>query len=123
MFQVLRLCVTSPFIAYEAEDIIIGFSPKRKEQQGLGADDKVGLWIGLMCLQKFDCLKLAFFVEEEVGCRGSDKADMEFFRDCRFVIEPDRREANDLITVIRKYQVFNHSITVHASSFRSPIGQ
>lgn len=88
------------FIAYEAEGIIIGFSPKRKEQQGLGADDKVGLWIGLMCLQKFDCLKLAFFVEEEVGCRGSDKADMDFFNDCRFVIEPDRREHEDLITQI-----------------------
>lgn len=88
------------FIAYEAEDIIIGFSPKRREQQGLGADDKVGLWIGLMCLKKFDCLKLAFFVEEEVGCRGSDKADMDFFKDCRFVIEPDRREHEDLITQI-----------------------
>ena len=34
------------FIAYEAEDIIIGFSPKIREQQGLGADDKCGLWIG-----------------------------------------------------------------------------
>ena len=88
------------FIAYEAEDIILGFSPKRKEQQGLGADDKVGLWIGLMCLQKFDCLKLAFFVEEEVGCKGSDKADMDFFKDCRFVIEPDRRGHEDLITQI-----------------------
>ena len=88
------------FIAYEAEDIILGFSPKRKEQQGLGADDKVGLWIGLMCLQKFDSLKLVFFVEEEVGCRGSDKADMDFFKDCRFVIEPDRRGHEDLITQI-----------------------
>ena len=88
------------FIAYEAEDIILGFSPKRKEQQGLGADDKVGLWIGLMCLQKFDSLKLAFFVEEEVGCKGSDKADMDFFKDCRFVIEPDRRGHEDLITQI-----------------------
>lgn len=88
------------FTCYEAEDIIIGFSPKRREQQGLGADDKCGLWIGLMCLQKFDVIKLAFFVGEEVGCKGSGNADMSFFDDCRFVIEPDRREANDLITVI-----------------------
>jgi hypothetical protein len=88
------------FRCYEAEDIIIGFSPKRREQQGLGADDKCGLWIGLMCLQKFDVIKLAFFVGEEVGCKGSGNADMSFFDDCRFVIEPDRREANDLITVI-----------------------
>ena len=88
------------FLAYEAEDIIIGFSPKHKEQQGLGADDKVGLWIGLKCLQKFDAIKLAFFVGEEIGCKGSQEADMDFFNDCRFVIEPDRRGANDLITEI-----------------------
>ena len=88
------------FLAYEAEDIIIGFSPKHKEQQGLGADDKCGLWIGLKCLQKFDCLKLAFFVGEEVGCKGSGLANMAFFDDCRFVIEPDRKGSEDLITQI-----------------------
>lgn len=88
------------FIAYEAEDIIIGFSPKHKEQQGLGADDKCGLWIGLKSLQKFDCLKLAFFVGEEVGCKGSGLANMAFFDDCRFVIEPDRKGSENLITQI-----------------------
>jgi hypothetical protein len=88
------------FIAYEVEDIIIGFSPKSLEQQGLGADDKCGLWIGLKCLQKFDCLKLAFFVSEEVGCKGSEQADMDFFKDVRFVIEPDRKGNSDLITQI-----------------------
>ena len=88
------------FIAYEAEDIIIGFSPKRREQQGLGADDKCGIWISLKCLQKFEALKLAFFVGEEVGCKGSGKANMAFFDDCRFVIEPDRRGQDDLITQI-----------------------
>ena len=88
------------FIAYEAEDIIIGFSPKRREQQGLGADDKCGLWIAMKCLLKFDCLKVAFFVGEEVGCKGSGLADMSFFDDCRFVIEPDRKGSGDLITQI-----------------------
>lgn len=88
------------FIAYEAEDIIIGFSPKRREQQGLGADDKCGIWIGLKCLQKFEALKLAFFVGEEIGCKGSGQAEMDFFSDCRFVIEPDRKGAEDLITQI-----------------------
>ncbi len=88
------------FRCYEAEDVIIGFSPKRREQQGLGADDKVGLWIGLRCLQEFECIKLAFFVQEEVGCKGSEQADMSFFDDCRFVIEPDRRGSEDLITQI-----------------------
>ena len=88
------------FIAYEAEDIIIGFSPKHKEQQGLGADDKCGLWIALKCLQKFDCLKLAFFFFFLVGFKGSGLANMAFFDDCRFVIEPDRKGSEDLITQI-----------------------
>lgn len=88
------------FRCYEAEDVIIGFSPQKREQQGLGADDKVGLWIGLKCLQEFECIKLAFFVQEEVGCKGSEQADMSFFEDCRFVIEPDRRGNEDLITQI-----------------------
>ena len=88
------------FIAYEADDIIIGFSPKHREMQSGGADDKCGIWIGLKCLQKFEALKLAFFVGEEVGCKGSGQAEMEFFSDCRFVIEPDRKGAEDLITQI-----------------------
>lgn len=88
------------FICYEAEDIILGFSPKHKRQEGIGSDDKVGLWIGLKCLQKFEAMKLAFFVGEEIGCKGSGQAEMEFFSDCRFVIEPDRKGAEDLITQI-----------------------
>lgn len=88
------------FKAYEAEDIIIGFSSRHCEQQGLGADDKCGIWVGLKCLQEFDAIKLAFFVGEEIGCKGSSAADMEFFTDCRFVIEPDRRGHKDIITQI-----------------------
>ena len=37
---------------------------------------------------------------EEIGCVGSGKADMTFFEDCRFVIEPDRKGHQDLITSI-----------------------
>jgi len=54
----------------------------------------------LKCLQKFEAMKLAFFVGEEIGCKGSGQAEMEFFSDCRFVIEPDRKGAEDLITQI-----------------------
>lgn len=88
------------FKAIETHDIIFGWSPKKKEFQGLGADDKNGVWIGLKCLQKYDCMKAAFFVGEETGCVGSSKADMDFFKDCRFVLQCDRRGSNDLITSI-----------------------
>lgn len=87
------------FTAIECgEGIIFGYSPRQRTQQGLGADDKNGIFICLECLKKYDVLKLAFFVGEETGCVGSSQCDLEFFKDCRFIIEPDRRGAHDLIT-------------------------
>ena len=82
------------------EDIVCAFSPSHKMQQGLGADDKNGIWIALKCLEKYDTIKVAFFVSEEIGCIGSSNAVMGFFDDCRFVVEPDRRGSSDLITEI-----------------------
>lgn len=86
------------FQALEAGDIIIGYSSKSRSQQGLGADDKNGIWVGLKCLLKYDCIKLAFFVSEEVGCVGSNSADMDFFKDARFALQCDRKGSQDLIT-------------------------
>lgn len=88
------------FKAIETEDIIFGYSPKNRKREGLGADDKNGIWIALKCLEKYECIKVAFFVSEEIGCIGSRNADMNFFEDTRFVIEPDRRGYEDLITDI-----------------------
>ena len=88
------------FITIETRDLIFGYSPKERKFCGLGADDKNGIWLALKCLQKFDEIKVALFVCEEVGCIGSSKAKMEFFDDCRFVIQPDRRGSSDLITSI-----------------------
>lgn len=85
------------FEAVETKDLIFGFSRSKRCQQGLGADDKNGVWIALRCLLKYDVIKAAFFVGEEIGCVGSNAADMDFFRDCRFVIQCDRRGFDDLI--------------------------
>ena len=88
------------FVAIETRDLVFGYSPKERKFCGLGADDKNGIWLALKSLQRFDEIKVAFFVSEEVGCIGSSKAKMEFFEDCRFVIQPDRRGSQDLITSI-----------------------
>lgn len=88
------------FQAIETEDIIFGFSRNKRQQEGLGADDKVGVWIALRCLKKFDTLKAVFFVQEERGCIGSSQCEMQFFDDCKYVIQCDRRNGNDLITNI-----------------------
>lgn len=86
------------FVCIEAQGVVFGYSPKCHEQQGLGADDKNGIYICLECLKKYDVLKVAFFVGEEVGCVGSSDVDLTFFKDCRFIVEPDRKGHADLIT-------------------------
>lgn len=79
-------------------DQVIGWSCKSQSQQGLGADDKNGIFVCLECLRMYDVMKCAFFVGEEVGCVGSNAVDLGFFKDCRFIVEPDRMNGHDLIT-------------------------
>lgn len=86
------------FKVVDGGSMCCGFSMKTRQFQGLGADDKNGIFICLECLRIYDVLKVAFFVGEEIGCVGSSQVDLEFFSDCRFIIEPDRRGGNDLIT-------------------------
>ena len=88
------------FVAVETEDIIFGYSPSNRRREGLGADDKNGIWVALKCLQKYDYIKVAFFYGEEIGCLGSARAEMKFFDDVRFVVQPDRKGFKDLITEI-----------------------
>lgn len=91
---------SADFTTFVHEGVIYGWSPSSNQQEGLGADDKNGIWIALKCLERFDVLKVAFFNSEEIGCVGSRSAEMDFFKDCRFIIQPDRRGAHDLITEI-----------------------
>jgi len=86
------------FTVVEINGDVIGWSPKCHKQQGLGADDKNGIFICLEILRDVKVLKVAFFVGEEVGCKGSNACDLGFFKDCRFIIQPDRKGSSDLIT-------------------------
>lgn len=56
------------------------------EGQGIGADDKLGVYISLQLMKKFDKMKAAFFVEEETGMQGSKELDKDFFKDVAYVI-------------------------------------
>lgn len=88
------------FRAIETRDIIFGYSANEHSFCGLGADDKNGILIAIQAIKQYDCMKIAFFKEEETGCRGSSRAEMNFFENCRFVIQCDRRGNSDLITNI-----------------------
>ncbi len=96
----VQKCHPHDFTAIQANDLIFGYSPSKKQFCGLGADDKNGIWIALNCIKKYDFLKCVFFVEEEIGCRGSEEAVLDFFTDSRFIIQCDRRGGSDLITNI-----------------------
>ena len=86
------------FMVIDNNEIMFGYSPSNKQMEGLGADDKVGIWVALCCLKTEPNLKCAFFVGEEVGCVGSNDCDMDFFSDCMYVIQCDRKGRNDFIS-------------------------
>lgn len=87
-------------VLFVKDEFIIGFNSGKREFNGIGADDKNGIWVCLKCLEKYDNLKCVFFVGEEQGCIGSRQADMKFFDDCRFVIQCDRKGNGDFISTI-----------------------
>ena len=64
---------------------------------GLGADDKNGVYIAIKMLNEKKVIKGAFFVGEERGCIGSSKASLDFFKDCGYLLQGDRRNGGDLI--------------------------
>lgn len=89
---------TEGYKVVETDGVIYGFNSEKMSFEGIGADDKNGIWVCIKALNEFDIIKCAFFVAEEVGCKGSNEADMTFFEDCRFVLQCDRKGNSDFIT-------------------------
>ena len=79
--------------------------------------DRVGVYICLEALAKYDNIKIAFFVEEEIGMKGSSAADMNFFSDVMFVFEPDRRGNNEVINNTNGTDVFGDEFHEYIKSF------
>ena len=65
----------------ESNGMLFGINSEKKTFAGLGADDKNGIWIALKVLMTEPILKIAFFKEEEIGCLGSNEANLDFFID------------------------------------------
>ena len=80
---------------------LYGWSESNQRQEGLGADDKNGVWVCLQCLQECPKLKVFMAVGEEKGCIGSNRADMSFFGDSLYVLEPDCKGGTEVHTLLR----------------------
>lgn len=84
---------------------ITGINSYTMQQTGIGGDDKVGIFIALECLSKFDNIKTVFFRDEETGCEGSYEPDVDFFKDCNFILQCDRRGNSDFINIAGSTQL------------------
>jgi putative aminopeptidase FrvX len=65
-----------------------GYDAKGKPT-GIGGDDKAGVFACLTLLLELPVLKAAFFVSEEIGCKGSKEADEAFFENVGYAIQFD----------------------------------
>ena len=65
---------------YQVKGNFVAFDSDSMQQVGTGGDDKVGMWVCLEMLRKFDNIKICFFAQEEIGCIGSSKARAEYLR-------------------------------------------
>ena len=83
-------------------DKLYGWSEQNQRQEGLGADDKNGIWICLRCLEECPLLKVFMAVGEEKGCIGSNRADMSFFADSLYVLEPDCKGGEEVHTNLKE---------------------
>lgn len=82
----------------ELGNIFIGMNAKTGEAAGCPGDDRCGVYVALELLRLLPAIKVAFFVEEEIGARaGSGFCDMSFFNDVAFVLQADRNGNNEII--------------------------
>ena len=89
------------FEVREEEGTLYGWSETSQQREGLGADDKNGIWVCLRCLEECPFLKALMAVGEEKGCIGSNRADMSFFADSLYVLEPDCKGGTEIHTNLR----------------------
>lgn len=94
----------------ESEDgILTATHPDTEQQTGIGGDDKCGVFVCLELFKKFDKLKGAFFVEEEIGMRGSKESDDIFFGDVGYAIQFDAPSSNWITEVCYGVKIFDNN--------------
>ena len=74
---------------------------------GLGGDDKCGVLIALSVMLKVDKMKASFFLEEEIGCKGSQELDEDFFDNVGYVIGFDSPDFNRSAWSVSGTQLFD----------------
>lgn len=74
---------------------------------GIGGDDKAGVTIGLSMFSHFDVLKACFFLEEEIGCKGSEHLNTKWFENVGYVMGYDSPDLNRAAWACSGVKLFN----------------
>lgn len=61
---------------------------------GIGGDDKAGVLICLSMFKHVEKLKAALFLQEEIGCKGSEHMNVDWFKNVGYVIGYDSPDLN-----------------------------
>jgi putative aminopeptidase FrvX len=91
----------------KGETILKGVDCVTGKPTGIGGDDKCGVFLALEMLDTLPNVKVAFFVSEEIGCRGSQHADPEFFKNVGYAIQYDSPEGNSMSLTLMGRYLFN----------------
>ena len=59
--------------------------------------DRCGVYLCLEGLLTYPAIKVVLFIAEEVGMIGSSAVDIDWFKDCAFIFQSDRKGDSDLI--------------------------
>ena len=106
----------------EKEGILTAYNPNNGNQTGIGGDDKCGVFVCLSLLEHFDILKASFFVEEEIGMKGSQEADVEFFDNVGYAIQFDAPSANWVSEICSGVKLFDEEFKTHITEILSEGG-
>ena len=99
--------VKAKIIPLQVKGNIIAVNGSTMTQCGTGGDDKVGIAITLALLQEQTNMKAVFFLDEEVGCVGSSAMNVDFFSDCLYVLQCDRRGSHDFVNKISGTKLYS----------------
>lgn len=111
-FPVL-ICAHMDTVHKELPSEIIYDKGKISSPQGIGGDDRCGIYMCMEILREIDC-HVAFFEDEEIGGVGSDKfCRTEIARniDVNYIIELDRSGENDAVFYSQYNPQFENFIT------------
>ncbi len=93
---------------YNDKDILLtGYDFINQCSTGIGGDDKCGVFMCLDMLEKLEHVKIALFVGEEIGMKGSKHADPEFFKDVSYAIQFDSPEGNTMSMTLNGIPLFD----------------